>query len=385
MIFDKPNYISFYFQIRCTLCSAKFVGVNKTSFRRHVSTFHPDMMARIYPARCRRTVQSKSAEKPDIRKWLVALVSAHGRPLQIVNDTPMKKMLSLATRFKEKFPYSQLKADIDIIADDVKKTIIDEIKGKPVSLMLDIVTKHCRSFLGVNIQYIHEDKLVLRTIGMIGMDQPHTGTYISELVYALANDFGLDGTQIYSMTTDNAKNIVKSIRDLSTTINQLIEYEEPLQSMEEFEATDNSYVMDDIDFEALSNVLDVDVAEEKCIKQQCTLDKDVIIESHPMDDIISDFNKQMNIMNSNEIIIEGLACAAHTLQLAIMDALRSWCDTLNLISKCMDIVKYVRTPNVRRLLKQQGLPVPNLSIVTRWNSLYMMVILSAAIITYSFS
>lgn len=164
--------------------------------RRHFYSFHYGMMAKIIPARKRKRAQTKEPCTLAIRKYLVQLVSVNGRPLQIVNDSPMKEILGMAANSAENFSKRQLKNDIDSIADDVKRSIVEEIKEKSVSLLLDIVTKYNRSFLGVNIQYVHADKLILRTIGMINMDQSHTGAYISHLVSQLANEYGLDGKQI---------------------------------------------------------------------------------------------------------------------------------------------------------------------------------------------
>lgn len=281
--------------------------MNKTVLRRHISSFHQEMLTKIIPARKRRKVRKTTADGDSIRKCLVKLVTVHGRPLEIVNDSPMKKILVMAAGSNAKFCIRQLKKDIDIIADDVKKTIMNEIQGKSVSVLLDIVTKYCRSFLGVNIQYIINDKLVLRTIGMIAMHQSHTGAYIAQLVSQLANEYSLEGVQMYSMTTDNAKNVVKSIKDLNTTIDQLLCKTGQPRSFGESETNEEMMdeIMDDDDYEELSNILNGEATDEEFTTQHCSLDIGVDIESHPIDEIITELNKQTD---SEDFIIEGLAC-----------------------------------------------------------------------------
>lgn len=343
--------------------------------RRHFASFHYEMMENIIPPRQRKKPQKKNSNMLAIRKCLVKMVSVYGRPLQIIDDSPMKHILSLASNSCERFVQRQLREDIESVADDVKKTIREELQGKSVSISLDIVTKYCRSFLGANVQYIHEDKLVLRTIGMLSMDQSHTGAYISQLVTQLATEYGLESKQIYSITTDNAKNVVKSIRDLKNTIGPFVADIDLSLPSDDIEADEEALddMMNDDDFEALSNILYNDDTNGERSTEMSSSDVDFDAGMQSIEDIIAELCKQLNDSAANNATVQGLVCAAHTLQLAIMDALKNWPDTSKLITKCIDIVKFVRTPNVRRLLKLRGLLVPNINIVTRWNSMYLMV------------
>lgn len=59
----------------------------------------------------------------------------------------------------------------------IKQKIIDEANSKLISLKLDAVTRLNRSFLGVNMQYILEDSIKLRTLGLIELTESHTGTF----------------------------------------------------------------------------------------------------------------------------------------------------------------------------------------------------------------
>lgn len=59
--------------------------------------------------------------------------------------------------------------------DQIKKTIIKDIQFKLISLKLDAVTRLNRAFLGINIQYIVDDTIILKTIGLIELTESHTG------------------------------------------------------------------------------------------------------------------------------------------------------------------------------------------------------------------
>jgi len=57
----------------------------------------------------------------------------------------------------------------------LKNQIINEIQNKLISLKIDAVTRLNRSFLGLNIQYIDNEFIQLRTIGLVELTESHTG------------------------------------------------------------------------------------------------------------------------------------------------------------------------------------------------------------------
>lgn len=58
---------------------------------------------------------------------------------------------------------------------ELKKQISNEIQNKLISLKIDAVTRLNRSFLGLNIQYITNECIQLRTIGLVELTESHTG------------------------------------------------------------------------------------------------------------------------------------------------------------------------------------------------------------------
>lgn len=57
----------------------------------------------------------------------------------------------------------------------IRQEIITEASSKLISLKLDAVTRLNRSFLGVNMQYIVDDSIKLRTLGLMELTESHTG------------------------------------------------------------------------------------------------------------------------------------------------------------------------------------------------------------------
>ncbi|KAF2892165.1 hypothetical protein ILUMI_14008 [Ignelater luminosus] len=64
----------------------------------------------------------------------------------------------------------------------------------------------------------------------------------------------------------------------------------------------------------------------------------------------------------------GMRCAAHTLQLAVEDALNKDETANALISKARSVVNVLRTPTYTVLLKREKLRKPVIDVVTRWHS-----------------
>jgi len=53
--------------------------------------------------------------------------------------------------------------------------ISEDISFKLVSLKVDAVTRCNRAFLGINVQYIVNGCIKLRTIGIVELTESHTG------------------------------------------------------------------------------------------------------------------------------------------------------------------------------------------------------------------
>lgn len=136
--------------------------------------------------------------------------------------------------------------------------------------------------------------------------------------------YGIDQKNIYTITTDNAANVIKSIK--------LIEDEN----------------MDD----------EINISETK-------LD-DATELIHLIQEY--DWKSDLNIMS--------VRCAAHTLQLSILDILKnSWHDNITqsyitIIKDARNVVKELRTQNNLLYLRKYGLPRPLINCPTRWNSTY---------------
>lgn len=77
------------------------------------------------------------------------------------------------------------------------------------------------------------------------------------------------------------------------------------------------------------------------------------------------------------VLVNGINCAAHTVQLAVKSAIsRLSIEHSNVISLATKVVKFLRKENTRNEARDRGfkLKVPSIDTPTRWSSTYMMVI-----------
>lgn len=73
----------------------------------------------------------------------------------------------------------------------------------------------------------------------------------------------------------------------------------------------------------------------------------------------------------NDMGIEGIRCAVHTLQSAVYDSMKEG-SILKTISKVRYLVKKLKAPTMFHNLKKLNFHKPILDVATRWNSTYML-------------
>ena len=102
-----------------------------------------------------------------------------------------------------------------MLASKIKKEIKEDIREKFILLEIDIATRMDRAILGTNIQLIKNGKLTLRTKAMKKLTHRHTAEYIKNTVGEVLEQYKISVSQIYTVTTDNGANMLKSVKLLS--------------------------------------------------------------------------------------------------------------------------------------------------------------------------
>lgn len=211
----------------------------------------------------------------------------------------------------------------------IKEKIKVEIRNKPLMLMVDITTKHNISILGVNIRFWHENKFIMRTIGMEHLKKSHTAQNVYELIIELLDQYEIKPIQIFVYVSDNAKNVT----NVSILLNDDCE---------------------DYMFEEGINI------DDKIFQLANDENSGIILE------------EVEKLFMGNNCHVISLSCAAHTTQLAVCDALKSP-DILPAISKVKDVVKDLRTPTIASVIREKKLNQAIIDHPIRWAYKYQMV------------
>lgn len=94
-------------------------------------------------------------------------------------------------------------------AIEVRRKIIEEIKGKLICLKVDAATCMGKSFLGINTQFMKDDKLHVCTLAVVELSRSHTTEYLRSIIREMCDLYGIITNRIYNVTVDKAANMLK--------------------------------------------------------------------------------------------------------------------------------------------------------------------------------
>lgn len=189
-------------------------------------------------------------------------------------------------------------------------------------MKIDCATRIDRAVLGINAQCTENRKIVVQTLAMKELYERHTAQYIKLQIQDVLARYELGVNQVYSLTTDNGSNMLKAASLLNdATCGETSDYDDAPTS----------------------------------------------------DDISMDIDEEFSLSGEHQDVgqIHSVRCAAHTLQLAVNDALKHEA-TVDIFTKCRKISKKFRTQTLMSLIRKLKLKKPILDCVTRWMSTVIM-------------
>lgn len=351
---------------KCMLCSDRkihFTGQQEFVLKRHYVNKHPDH-GKMYDVKIkRRSNESDSASsskkiskssklsRGGYIKNCVMLAIFHAVSFTLFNAPPFRDLTILhSINAGLTINASNIVIFIALTAQRIRTMLSSNLENKMFSIKLDIATKHYRSVLGVNIQYYSpfQKKIVIRSLGYIELNKRHTSKNLQIEVYKLLDQFGINRRNIYSFTSDNGSNMIRLGKMLRSNQHDLLLSDE-MRKMQEHVPTD-----DDED----ESEDDEDDGEFRFEYNQ--RDKN-------MENLISDLQDSTEDGLMSTLIV--IRCAAHTLQLAVYDVLKSFAK-----EKILHIRKVVLELKSSKFLDfmPTELKALQLNVVTRWNSLFIM-------------
>lgn len=185
---------------RCLLpkCNKVYRSLQASTRTRHLQDFHPNVMKailkkvdeKIIPedesGDDEKTIRVKISSKIVISAC-VEMVAKNGLPFSAINGSGFVRILNPIidglAKSDQKLTINRNNIEhLQDKTDEVVDRIAREISGRFVSIMMDIATRQRRSILGISVQYILDDKIVIRTHAMDRLISRNTSTAIKDRV-----------------------------------------------------------------------------------------------------------------------------------------------------------------------------------------------------------
>ena len=273
-------------------------------------------------------------EQKDIGKCLFKTSHNKCPPFKLIDDSGFRKILnSLLQSMRANFNINEdnIREKIGVKTNDVRYHIKLDVEHRLVSLKAGVETCRDRSILGVNLQFISDGKVQLRTLAMKELKKNHTSFYLKTVLDEVIEQYGIKSNQIYSITTDNGANMLKCVGLFSEedVTERTGNAEKPSSSSWHSDAEELSSDEDD------SGILN-------CINVEVFLGN--LSSSHTSTPQAGNMWKSVR-------------CAANTLQLVVEDALKK-SSSRDVIDSARCICKKLRNLSVFVLLKNLKLRKP---------------------------
>ena len=272
---------------------------------------------------------------------LVEMVTLNGRPFSSISDSGLLMILNpiaiaITEQHPEKWNALNVKNLRQAVVDEAARLrtfIKEEVQGRLISIKLDRATlKSGQSMLGVNTQFVRNGRLILRNLAVKELFIRHTGDNIRREEKNILRRYSIHPQQLYSATTDNAANMLKFVElineDATTEAMDSRQWEPVVD-----EADEDNMVQED-DLESLSDIPNQD--------ETASL-------TAPNDEFPEWFQDFAVVEPTDtDAAVISQRCAAHTIQLAVHDALEAM--------KCATLIGRARKLNAK--LRVQSLMEP---------------------------
>lgn len=371
---------------KCNICGESKNGTKLHNLSLHLQSVHPEIHNEITGQK-----QHISVKRLELLQNIVEMVSVNGRTFSSILDSGFQsiirnKVIKLNAAgcslhlMDSNLP--EVKKQLNGMADSVRDRIKQEVCGRALSMMIDIGTKNNRSIFGISVQYIINGKLRTRSVGMKELLKSHKADYLADVVQDRLKLFGIDLRQILTITTDNGANVLKMVKNIDRVLQ--IEMEEctnmsapppesPRKSQKSHRSASDESQMD----AEIDNVL-LEMAKISDNEALGELFDNVELNKH--ESLLTAMSERMMDAFGLNVLcdITGVNCAAHTLQLAVKDALkRLACKYGNIISLCRNVAKLLRNKSHQEIYKTEtddgSYKTPRIDVDTRWGYIYVMV------------
>lgn len=382
---DENNKL---YQCQIEKCKRKCNGSQPSNLTVHVKLAHKEFFAKKIMG----AIDPKefAIKRLKFIQNCAEVIAINGRAFKSLSDSGIRKLI--AEKLNElksagygkglRAPaYTAVKQHIQYQAARIDEEIKKEVRGRFIALMVDTASRNNKTFMGLSLQYVLDGRVIIRCIGMSEIDDAHSSLNIKNIIMHRLNFFDINIKQVISITTDNAPNMIAMLKRFNTVVDEE-ENREDEESGED-EESDGEEENDGNKHENEDSETDYDEHEFMDLHLEHQAELDEMLDDNR--EYVALVENCVNDLAKKTMIINGIRCAAHTLQLAVRDTLQ---ESLygSAIDRFRDICKFLRKPSSIRILKEQNIKIylPRIDCSTRWSSLYRMVCICLQFIDKTF-
>lgn len=360
--------LSEYFDRNNGNITCKIVDCNSTLSRfttfylkRHIRSKHFSIFKELFEKEVDNEIQ-QSVNAFETTQNAVTLVTTNGYPLSMLNKPAFRYLIQprlddlLNNGHGVVINRTKILQDIEVTSNGIRERIKNELKTVRLSsIMMDLTTKSTLSVLGISASFTRNDVVVTRSLGIIHMKKRHNAENIADLVASCLKTYDLSVERTFAITTDNGSNMVRTTRVLNDMVTSDCEDIGDLNDCEQ-----NQHIDMEEDYESDEESEDDGSAENEMDLRYRA--------------IVSEITQNMTLRNEYIALIPQIRCCAHSLQLAIHDAITE-SNARRVLGRIREMCKSLRNQVVntefRRLSPKTILPP--LDNATRWCSEFVMV------------
>lgn len=353
-------------------------------YHRHRQTFEDNIADVDEPIKIRRLKLIQNC---------VSIIALGGRPIASLLDFGFQKIIERQSKDFELAGHPlNLKQECQPVvheylhraADLVREEIKAKIKGRTISIQLDMASRLGRSVFGIDAQYVNNKNIIIHNIGMMVLDKAHTSEYLLQSYRKCLQLYNIKRTQIVSISADNGRDVQKMIRlEKTETAGEPPPKKKPARQLD-FEVANlyepsqhtNAEIVAILNTEEPSDDAAIDMILEDCEVDLHNLD----VSEQPLQQcatILREAIQQISDEHGHSSFdLTGIKCVVHTLQLVVKDALGALPqDSKNTILLCRRVAKILRLESTKYYIEGTELELkkPSLDVETRWGSTYVMV------------
>lgn len=352
--FDQGNY-----ECQVGNCHKKLECGKQSNLKRHLSNVHQQLYRTLFPHEISAKKHAE-LEAFNIVQDAVELVTVNGYPFSMLNASGMCGFVKSRLQKIQSEGYSvsinrlevvkQVEAESNLIREYMKR----ELRGRIVSLMFDVCTVAALSMLGVNVTFMKDANVVCWSLGTIQINERHTAVNLGDQLYDILREYDLPLINVFTITTDTAKNAIATSNVLDLVANSADNSEDI--------AEDSIFDIDPDGFEFGAD-----------IENQIELQK-IIENTAAHTKLVNEMAESVRSKITTIRLINQVNCGAHVFQLSVNDSLEE-SDSKYVIQRVHDMCKLMRSQFVMIYIRKLGCDVilPPLDNVTRWNSKFLMV------------